>query len=886
MKKILLSASVCALALFTGCTKDIANNGGEQGKDAVTFIGTTAENATRVTLGDATSETTSVPILWSNTDAIGIFTSEYPKPGDPETMMTRDNAQYIATTTEPSTSTGFQCNFGSPIDTKTAGVKFWAYYPLNVMNTDKAKIASPLKVNQSWSAVTNDAPDKIFMVAKEAVADATQNIVPLKFTNSFAIINVGLKGNALIDGIEITGFTKAVAMDGGTLDITKAPAAGTTADAFMASGFYTPAGAVTPDPDPAPLAGVENGVENGVVNGVVKMNFGTPIRLVDEYKRFPLMILPTEFDTAVGITLNVHFTDKDGNKQVMPMIFGKLNTGTKAINTNDIIYLNPTSLNAEELNQDEPKEDFKPGDLIFSDDFSWLPEIFTKAGPNFLNSGWASVSYNNEDWSETKSVIDDNNDGFYYPLIKKYTSYSAAYAMAGSNGSLLLGSTSSEGSLKFPLDLQAATANLKFTFKAAKYQSALGKDDKTAKTFDVTIDGPGTIKGGAEKKATITPTSICQWTDYTVVIEGATAATSIIFGNTSAVTGRFLADDLKVVIADPSDVNNLTGTLVARPTAEIKDVTPEEDTAINVGWSKDGQFAPSSSFTFTVTGKWAITGCPTWLRLNPVWNSNDYSPTAAILTDAIGNELPTVMEAFSQEANPNSQPRSATITLTATDNSSATRQFTITQAAAPAATVLFQTGFGTITDVTPLVKGVTDFGATIGGDLIIENFDEAGNNTKGELTNLTLLRGWAEENETGVTYEEATYAGATNDGCYNFKKISGYETYDVPNLGFGVKIKVPEGAQVVTVSFGMYLGFDKTGYDAGKNYINIFNNNGYNEIKNVDLVKGWNYYTKTLKASDAEGGFMDITIYPPLSTKGAASRSNSVLLDDVKITVQ
>ena len=80
MKKIILFASLCALAL-AGCTKEaVEDKQGTEGQGkSITILGTLDDsNATRVEIGDYTAGDTTVPLLWTSDDQIvvGAYDSE------------------------------------------------------------------------------------------------------------------------------------------------------------------------------------------------------------------------------------------------------------------------------------------------------------------------------------------------------------------------------------------------------------------------------------------------------------------------------------------------------------------------------------------------------------------------------------------------------------------------------------------------------------------------------------------------------------------------------------------------------------------------------------------------------------------------------------------
>ena len=116
MKKIILFASLCALAL-AGCTKEaVEDKQGTEGQGkSITILGTLDDsNATRVEIGDYTAGDTTVPLLWTSDDQIvvGAYDSEGNLlQGEKENSWGTTTYDlfdsFTATTETPSTTTDF-----------------------------------------------------------------------------------------------------------------------------------------------------------------------------------------------------------------------------------------------------------------------------------------------------------------------------------------------------------------------------------------------------------------------------------------------------------------------------------------------------------------------------------------------------------------------------------------------------------------------------------------------------------------------------------------------------------------------------------------------------------------------------------------------------------
>ena len=189
MKKIILFASLCALAL-AGCTKEaVEDKQGTEGQGkSITILGTLDDsNATRVEIGDYTAGDTTVPLLWTSDDQIvvGAYDSEGNLlQGEKENSWgttTYDlSDSFTATTETPSTTTDFLYagynGFQIPADVTADIYALSRNTPPTAMSfaTDFKAIEDPVKRNQSYNILYNTAADIMFLTA-HATATSTDN---------------------------------------------------------------------------------------------------------------------------------------------------------------------------------------------------------------------------------------------------------------------------------------------------------------------------------------------------------------------------------------------------------------------------------------------------------------------------------------------------------------------------------------------------------------------------------------------------------------------------------------------------------------------------------------------------------------------------------------
>lgn len=331
MKKILISISICAIALLAGCSKEVSNETDTETKEPQ-FVGNFIDESSRVTIGDYNPGDTKTPVFWNPNDKIGIYADYIGRISE-----TNSNIEYKATTTTQAAATAFAKagTTGVVIPPSTTGlVNYYTYYPYSTtMGTDFTKMPSPLKPKQSYDPISGASPDKVFMLATAEYKSPTASNIKLQYYNVYALVYIGVKGTAKINKVTVTNPNYYIGYSGGTINLKEAPPAGSDDNTFMGSDFFASSGAGTTS---------------------MSTECTSPLQLTSEITWIPIMTLPFACDEKNG-GMNITISGKDKNgqsKQITRNIASKPSGGREVlVRSNSIAYLTLKDISTADLNQ-------------------------------------------------------------------------------------------------------------------------------------------------------------------------------------------------------------------------------------------------------------------------------------------------------------------------------------------------------------------------------------------------------------------------------------------------------------------------------------------------------------------------------------------------------
>lgn len=714
MKKIILFASLCALAL-AGCTKEaVEDKQGTEGQGkSITILGTLDDsNATRVEIGDYTADDTTVPLLWNSGDVIVVgaydenntILQNTRKVG---TISQKYNlfGEFAATTESPAATTDFRYagyyGFEIPADIEA---RIFALFqntaPMaNPTFTKFEAIEDPVKRSQSYDILNNTAADLMFLTAS-STCTSEDSSVELQFSNAFATLMLGLQGSAKIDSVVVKAAGQTLSYPEGavTANVFARPEPGTKGPALLASqgGSF-----INDMKDDAPVAGSAD----------VCLALSGTLTLMPTTQWIPVMVMPfTGAGTELTITVygkpdaatTANETTEEPTAPAVTSVTRTLTipAGTADITSNSIAYITVKEIKAEELGQAAPKTEWQAGETVLEDDFKWIAESWSDEYDKY---GWTNP-YNN-------AVYEKYN---YYEATEALAS--RGYLCDGYNlnalnsydGMLQIGSPDNgNGNLIIPMSqLYTYTGDVVVTFRAASYFSAYGTEAGEYESWDGLVAFKATKNGTTLKEVELgaNNTDPFTWYEYTLLIENADAKTQLVFGgdvvNYDAPRHIFYIDDIKVSIAN-GETDNTVGTKQdAIPTALLFS-SPEQTgdkATIEVPAVKElGSIEQSDlpQFSFAVSGPWELVipeGTAQWLKVNPPqWSGWDDKRENKMI-DVYGNQMTSICTMQVMEDNDTGAPRTATIQLKSGDTVLAT--YEITQPAADPIIEIAEVNFG------------------------------------------------------------------------------------------------------------------------------------------------------------------------------------------------
>lgn len=326
------------------------------------------------------------------------------------------------------------------------------------------------------------------------------------------------------------------------------------------------------------------------------------------------------------------------------------------------------------LTQYPPADSHETGYVFFEDDFAWVTENWVEP---YSKYGWPGVKTdgtNNNEFGLTNAKIKPVADG------KGYTYSASVYARY--EGSVKLGKTSLCGFLQTPAlsKIDAGkSATVLVSFYGALYASASGNKDSAKPAFPISIEGGGTIGNGSETETAIVMDNHFSWTRYSFVIQGATSATRIKFGDEDTKTYRIHLDNIRVEKAE-------TGAEAPEPQPvtiplDVR-ITPQSFGEIPV----EGDDLACS---IHINRAWSATSDSEWLTIEKV-NCGTAANGATLATDkrsvtVLGTWLPYNDIVLKAAPNTDGEARTATLTLTI-DGESTPLTMNVTQAGVAAGT--------------------------------------------------------------------------------------------------------------------------------------------------------------------------------------------------------
>ena len=303
---------------------------------------------------------------------------------------------------------------------------------------------------------------------------------------------------------------------------------------------------------------------------------------------------------------------------------------------------------AMEVISDETRE------VYFEDDLNWITA--STRWNNLTGGGWPTVTAANSPTGKanyfTLDLLDDFDRIGYTASADYRTAVQARY-----EGYVCLGISSKRAALTTPALEKIGTepADLLVSFYGANYAAVTMTPD--TKPLVISVEGPGTIGDTDDTETEITLTNSFRWRKYWIIVKGATSDTRIVFGKDDATTNaRALIDNIligkavKGAVAGSRDV----------PSTVVPEIRLLDGSRTDI----DNLEGAEASLTIQSTTSWSASCDADWLSV---------SPTSEGLGTGIAYAL--TFRALSQ--NLTGQPRTATITLSAGEEATAT--LTVTQ---------------------------------------------------------------------------------------------------------------------------------------------------------------------------------------------------------------
>lgn len=295
-------------------------------------------------------------------------------------------------------------------------------------------------------------------------------------------------------------------------------------------------------------------------------------------------------------------------------------------------------------------------EAYFSDDFNWITP--SDRWNDLIRGGWPTVSTANSPTGKANYFTLDLLDDFArigYSASSGYrTSVQARY-----EGYVCLGVSSKRAALTTPALEKIGTepVDLLVSFYGANYASAGRTPD--IEPLVISVVGPGTIGDTEETTTEVVLTNNFCWRKYWIIVKGATAQTRIVFGKDEAKQkARVLIDNIligkavKGAVAGSRDI----------PSTIVPEISFPEGAETNV--NINNLTGAEASLVIQATTAWSANYDADWLSVTPI-------------VENLGTGIPYNLTFRALSQNLTDRPRTATITVSAGDQTTAI--ITVTQ---------------------------------------------------------------------------------------------------------------------------------------------------------------------------------------------------------------
>ena len=305
--------------------------------------------------------------------------------------------------------------------------------------------------------------------------------------------------------------------------------------------------------------------------------------------------------------------------------------------------------------------------VYFEDDFDWITS--STRWNNLTGGGWPTVTTGTSATGKANYFTLDLLDEF--STIGYTTAGTRSDVQARYEGYVCLGISSRRAALITPAltAIDEESADLLVSFYGANYATATMTPD--TKPLTISVQGPGTIGDTADTQTEVALTNSFRWRKYWIIVKGATAETSIVFGTADDTSnGRILIDNIligkavKGAVAGSRDV----------PSTVVPEIRLLDGNRTDI----DNLQGAETSLAIQCTTSWSA-GCDAdWLTVSPV-------------SEGLGTGIAYNLSFRALSQNLTGQPRTATITVSAGEEATAT--LTVTQSGEIPQVVYFQDDF-------------------------------------------------------------------------------------------------------------------------------------------------------------------------------------------------
>lgn len=704
MKKSLLFASALSLVMLAGCTKEQPAGNAPGTENKLNISGSIVTPDTRIQIGEPSDG--KAPILWENGDEVMLFAVNSQGMIPKTAWISMKASQYggiaTATTSAPSQSTGFICEpFTGDLTNDT--YTLWGVCAADQMFS--AGTDSPVNTFAKLPDLSTQTYGKTnpYLMVASTPLEKNQTEAHLQFHNTTAVLMLNMKGSAKIDKITVkqvdtkdgsssTVLAYSNGMGGyANIDVTKAPQPGKTAEA-LADFIVLPTDEWSVPATP-----------------VSEVTVTTPnLQLTEEGINIPVGVLPFDLGADDALIVTVYGTSDNFETKGVECT---LKPGETQITSNSIVYINLAPFNSADFGQTPPKDDWKAGDVVFEDDFSWITSVINwgsddsqtgedpgfGSGMRYTDLGGWTPCYNRDLFPYYNFLSVQDNAKSYLDQRGYVTSisYNGGLNLFYENNGMVATGDEMGVSCVFGRSLTALnnyTGKVTVSFKAARMTTAEGTTEGAygnmyPTELPIFINGSGTIDGATSLKLNVADNDPFTFYEYTLVIDNADNTTSINFGEDFYMNGpgSMYVDDLYITISEDGDTNNVTGTKVEKGATALVYANPADNHVFEL----PATGAESQLITFKVSGPWKATfteavttgkpdGTTSWIKISNVQWRSSYT---TVTSDPYGNLNPTIFEFSNIKDNTTGAERSTNVTITSLDDITTYATYTFKQAA-------------------------------------------------------------------------------------------------------------------------------------------------------------------------------------------------------------